>query len=351
MKWITLFLGLTLISLCTYGNESRVKKYYSHINNAENCLVKNQFEKARCYYKKAFELNSVFFGRDLRNALYVEQKIIPDSAQLYLCFTNYVKIGLNPKYISETYKSFYGLPYWHNIQKYLDTISTNFNTDLEAQLLSVFESDQAIRDYCIDFCPGNYLSCDFCRDTVNQVDSINLYQLIDLYKNNRINELTVRSEVIANFARVILLHNHKSKRAKYLFEEIKLQVKLGNFDARSYAEMYDNYYLNINKGKREEGYFGTRAYLATPKFFLVHLPANKKMNRTINRQRREIFLRGDYVEYNMNKFYQYQERNSKTTGLKAYFILDYFQFAPEVEQEVLDYYKTNEIKYKILYGS
>ena len=350
MKKTIPFIILLLYSLIFYGRDD-VKKYYKYIDRAEISITKGDLEKARKLYNKAFRLEKVYFGRDIRTALKVEEKLIPDSSCIYWSFNNYVKMGFQgykDKSPNSLCSNFNNLSYWKSIEKMLDTVKLEFNVQLSVELQQIVSSDQKIRDYCKVFCEPKFMYCKECLDTINVVDSINLIRIINLYSKYSINSRTVKSEQLFNTIGLILNHNNSKYRVNDLFKITKKEVLKGNYDARDYITYYDQFYSSVinKKGNNEEGFYGTTSTMTTNRFFIIFLPTTKKQKKEINQRRKEIYL-GDYL-LDAEK-YKFQFEQPKSLSEK-YFLVWKYNMDEESEKTLFNYLRKKNIKYNIYYS-
>lgn len=345
MKKILLILTLTFYSFYL-TSRNNVKKYYKFISIAEKSIIETNLIKARKFYKKAFQLETIYFAYDIRNALKVEMELTPDSTQVYWCFKNYVKTGYtNYNKPSKTFKVFFELPCWSSIQLMLDTIKTNFDNELESELSNILISDQSIRS------EETLQSYDSNRkDEFDRIDSANVATLLNLYKNHVVNEKTVKSEQLFAVIGLLLNHNRERNNVDELLKIIKQEVLIGNYDARNFAIHYDFRYNYLNaKNRPSEGFYGDDICVATEQFFLFLIPQDNKARKEINKRRKEIYL-DDYLIDAQKRMFQYKlHNNPNNNGLNFNFNLSFDYFPPGIEKRFMEHLTNENIKYKIYY--
>ncbi len=349
-KYILLF----LLFAFTHVSANDVKKYYQYIHQAEMSIVGGNLIEGANYYQKAFQLETVYFGYDIRNALRLESELIPDSSRVYWCFRNYVKTGYTGyTKPTTTFKVFFEQAYWSSIQQMLDTIKTNFNDELTAKLQNVYTLDQSTRQNVPHKSGKSTFSLP--RDEVRRIDSINVVTIIRLLKEYTINETTVQSEQLYSVVNLILIHNRghgeEYQHVNELFKAVKQEVLKGNFDARVYANAYDRRYSEVIKKEPapREGYYGTETCFITDEFFLTKFPNNNKIKKNINKHRKQIYL-GDYMLEAQKRFFQYKLAEDVFSSHYDFGIF-YWAFPPNTKykDDFFERHKKSNIKYEIYY--
>lgn len=351
MKQNILLIIFLLFSFIANSKNNKVKRYYQYIQQAELKIIEGKLIEASNYYQKAFQLETVYFGYDIRNALRLEAELIPDSTRVYWCFRNYVKIGFDDYTKSFTsYKVFFELPYWASIQQMLDTIKTNFNHELTSELQLVYSLDQSIRLGSNN--PGeNPITVP--KDEFKRIDSNNVVTMLRLLKEYKINQTTVKSEQLFSILLTVLFHNRGNdeshEKVNELFKAVKLEVLKGNFDAREYALAYDRRYSEVIKKEKppREGYYGTESCFVTDEFFLTKIAESNKIKKEINKHRKQIYL-DDYMLEAKKRLFQYKLAED-TFSLHYNFGLAYWAFPPNgiYKKKFFDWLVESNIKYTI----
>ncbi|MCB9335473.1 MAG: hypothetical protein H6586_04945 [Flavobacteriales bacterium] len=350
-----LLLAMYLIIYSSIGiSNNRVKKYYEYIQQAEMNIVEGNLITGANYYQKAFQLEIVYLGYDIRNALRLESELIPDSSRVYWCFRNYVKTGYTGyTKPSKTFNVFFEQAYWSSIQQMLDTIKTNFNDELTAKLQNVYTLDQSTRQNVPH--ESGISTFSVPRDEMRRIDSTNVVTIIRLLKEYTINQTTVQSEQLFSVINLILIHNRghgeEYQHVNELFKAVKQEVLKGNFDTRMYANAYDRRYSEVIKKEKppRDGYYGTETCFMTDEFFLSKLPDNSKIKKNINKHRKQIYL-DDYTLEAQKKLFQYKLAEDVSSSHYDFGVF-YWAFPPNTKykDDFFERVKKSNIKYEIYY--
>ena len=265
----------------TVNLKNGVKEYYENVYKAQDEIVKNNLDKAINYYFKAFS-NKMPFYKDLRNLeLAIFNNGVDSSAFAEFFMLKYKHGGgrHNSKDFYNLYldyEKYDTLNYYKNLSSILDTVKIDvlYDSALEKQLLDIFNKDQSIRDaYASENGNPEYMQ------KLRKVDSLNLDEVLQLYKNNQITFTTCGNGMNA----VDIVLTHSINKLDLFLPTILNEVYSGNFDARLFAEIIDNYkYL-------EDSYYGIHLGEIMFNKYIVKIPSKERLNE-INERRNLIFL-------------------------------------------------------------
>jgi hypothetical protein len=291
------FIFLTYISYAQL--ESNIGKYYEHVNNAENFILKNDFNKAILSYNDAYRYKKEVFLIDIYN-----------QAICYAILNKKNKCKKNLKILLS-----YGYP--------LDSLLTNekfkkviYNFKFNEKLLydisykktidSLFNRDQFFRLKA----PINYRKK--YSDSVKKIDSLNVVKLLQLIQKKGF-PTERKTGVYPGFDyssfSFIVVHNHI---IGFNFSNIVLNaINIGELDNRIGAELHNlsvanggDLYGSMSGGLIQFAHCNGRNIIKKTPFGIVKLKSKSIEEKNKNR----MLIGLDDIETNQKKML-YNEKN------------------------------------------
>jgi len=299
-----------LVSACAVKietqNTQNLQVYYKKVRLAEDFILKQDFDKAAKYYRKAFENKHQPFHRDLVNAAYAEAK----SSNPCKKTTQGISREIASFHNMNLYRGFQHFDdVDENLFKLTDTIYPSaVNQEAVRIIRELMKKDQEIRRV-----EGVTIA------EMREVDSLNIIQFKELMQTaNILNERTIFPENLMT----LFTHWLRYDNALAYFEPVLLQaVRDGVFDARLFAKLIDNrsydigiiprmssfstygsqffFFYRYRGDCKKHGVFGCKFYAFST--YDKHNPEHVRKLKQMDENRAEIYL-GKTIEDNIRDF-------------------------------------------------
>ena len=311
--------------------QNLVEKYYANINKAELAICNHQYQAAAKYYKKAFKTD-ISFGIDIVHAFQVSYRFNDKKNDILHYAHRLAQRNYNPYTIFSS-DSMVNEKLSLQLKRIQDTTKRSVIDMLADTLDCIQQADQADRK-------SGCAYQDTCKPKVNIRDSLRWESIEKLYQQyGNLNE-SIAGKLFHSHLHLILLHNTEWLRfpSEFLLE----QVKLGNFDARIYAFLYDIYFANISRETQNKEiskyYTDFNSHECIDNTLFIHVPIDKT---NIDKNRKEIFLE-TMDEYLRKVIYQFttpsHERYFHFYTLNTFYFKDSKTEAKK-RRELYDQYK------------
>jgi hypothetical protein len=302
----TIFLVPLFLSFDVYAQCKDVKKYYTGIWKAQECLLNNDFKGAIKFYKKSLLLDqNLFFETDLINGAFCASKL-NDTAFFSFCKRKFNSFPLNRK-IDIQFPS-------GKIFNAKDSLEL-YSSRLDKILDSLLRIDQSVR--LSKYSNGKPLYCIDNKAEILHIDSCNYNFLIK-------NIFLLENEKLCLYSQkkmdVLMIHFLQWGYSGIL-DSIKHFVLKGNIDNRAYSQWCDgiinNFPLHYGYMYQYDGYFGTKNAFLIGDYAIYYFnhQRDKKIAtiRRINKNRKNIFLNSSrdhfksvaYCYLKLNEYFYY----------------------------------------------
>ncbi|MDD2636844.1 MAG: hypothetical protein PHW82_15230 [Bacteroidales bacterium] len=298
-----------IVSLANIKDNSpndSISKYYHFVYKAENQIIKGNFKNAAKLYEKAFTYIEHPFAQDLNFALKCEflNPYNDDNIKKYV-YLMILKTGNKNRYLEDS--KYQELDSWESVQLVIDTTQAIFDTTVLSQLQDFAKYDQEFRLNCRE--EYGCIYNEFTIDTINVIDSIHFYKIVDILKGLDY----VSEETISNHGwrpiELILMHN----RGRYqIFDVLLKSVLNGKFDSRKYAcALSDANYQHEGRypiGLRSNGFqIGLRSneFQINKQCYLYIKPSLKQKLKT--KQFRKLLYMESPKYFHKKRIWQMQE--------------------------------------------
>ena len=325
-----------------------VLKYYTNIHKAERFILKENFKKASNAYFDAFEYIKNPFEMDLLNALECELlcKKSKDDRIGFIIKKIIEKTGEIPIVLS--YNPYDAVFKDNELENLIANYEASIDSSFIKQIELLVNTDQDIRHKSMTEHNG-YAYNEYYKDTIQYLDSINYYKIIELIKNQGY----ISEELIGGsngWNKMFIIINHNNQR-NALIPILHESVVAGTFDARIFAGILDicNYKFDNELYISQSIWFINEGIFFTGKY-------NNNTLAKINKRRSCIYL---------DSFNNYQDKISWSIMNPQYFfnfasvkyemylsdeefytlVLDYLS---KKQNNTLLYFKNNEQEKRII---
>ena len=325
-----------------------VLKYYTNIHKAERFILKENFKKASNAYFDAFEYIKNPFEMDLLNALECELlcKKSKDDRIGFIIKKIIEKTGEIPIVLS--YNPYDAVFKDNELENLIANYEASIDSSFIKQIEVLVNTDQDIRHKSMTEHNG-YAYNEYYKDTIQYLDSINYYKIIELIKNQGY----ISEELIGGsngWNKMFIIINHNNQR-NALIPILHESVVAGTFDARIFAGILDicNYKFDNELYISQSIWFINEGIFFTGKY-------NNNTLAKINKRRSCIYL---------DSFNNYQDKISWSIMNPQYFfnfasvkyemylsdeefytlVLDYLS---KKQNNTLLYFKNNEQEKRII---
>lgn len=310
-------------------------EYYRVIHQAENEVILEKYKDAIPIYKKAFDINSRPFIKDLHNALLCSVKVGEHaSAKEFIDEILKFDIDTNFYYYSDKLKELHSSA---ELYTYFKNQLRNHRLLLKSgcqyfeKLLAL---DQSIRTTCKEI-NSNYYA--ICAEEIKLLDSLNLRSLhnyLTLYGVPMDIALCKINPSLSPSYVLVIKHNMQWGRNSLdsLLSEAVDQYRL---HPQLYSDLVDYYNESYLK---QPAHYGLGYHIKLgDRLFVLDVPAESQLS--INARRQAIYL-DPIVDFNNKVKFQYRHPEFFLIYPTLIFTLD---AGPEMENELAEKWKDSEV--------